>query len=98
MGGLGLVACGWLVYVEKVCESPRQQRSCSQTQKHAHSQQNRAGNPRNNLRRNGTFLLVQRLDRASNAWVDVFTDDDWSTKFLWERHWQLRTHSFATIK
>ncbi|KAI8469411.1 MAG: Neutral/alkaline nonlysosomal ceramidase [Monoraphidium minutum] len=75
----------------------------------------RAGNPRNDVRRGGTFLSVQRLAAgapagangssggggggggAGEAWVDVFSDDDWSTRFLWEKHSQLSTHSFATV-
>jgi neutral ceramidase len=41
----------------------------------------RAGCPRNNLRTNGTFLAVERLDNISLTWQVVHTDDDWCTKF-----------------
>lgn len=42
-------------------------------------------NPRNNLRRGGTFLEVQLLQGHSQQWLTVYTDDDWSTKFTWGR-------------
>lgn len=41
------------------------------------------GNPRNNLRRNGTFLEVQRW--TGSSWVRVADDGDWSTKYRWTR-------------
>lgn len=41
------------------------------------------GHPKNNLRRNGSFLYVQRL--LNGAWVNVANDGDWSTKYRWVR-------------
>mgnify|MGYP003344197298 FL=1 len=41
------------------------------------------GHPRNNLRRNGTFLEVQRW--TGSSWARVADDGDWSTKYKWSR-------------
>lgn len=41
------------------------------------------GHPKNNLRRNGSFLYVQR--QASGGWQNVANDADWSTRYVWER-------------
>jgi neutral ceramidase len=41
------------------------------------------GHPKNNLRRQGSFLQVQRKSGAS--WVPVAYDWDWETKYRWER-------------
>ena len=41
------------------------------------------GHPKNNLRRNGTFLEVQRWD--GSAWVVMATDGDWNTTYRWVR-------------
>jgi neutral ceramidase len=42
-----------------------------------------AGHPKNNLRRQGSFLQVQRY--AGTSWVTVAYDWDWETKYRWER-------------
>jgi neutral ceramidase len=44
-----------------------------------------SANPRNNLRRYQTFLEVQLYNSSSDAWTVVHTDDDWCTKFIWDR-------------
>lgn len=54
--------------------------------------------PRNNIRRNGTFLAVDRLDEASGTWLTVATDRDLSTKFIWGRPFHLSPESTATIR
>lgn len=42
-----------------------------------------SGHPKNNLRRNGSFLEVQRL--LNGQWVSVADDGDWSTRYRWVR-------------
>eukprot|EP00882_Tetradesmus_deserticola_P025706 GHRQ01028263.1.p1 GENE.GHRQ01028263.1~~GHRQ01028263.1.p1 ORF type:complete len:280 (+),score=46.16 GHRQ01028263.1:91-840(+) len=44
-----------------------------------------SANPRNNMRRHQTFLEVQVFNSSADAWVAVHTDDDWCTKFTWDR-------------
>ncbi|QFU90750.1 neutral/alkaline ceramidase [Amycolatopsis sp. YIM 10] len=41
------------------------------------------GHPKNNLRRGGTFLEVQRL--VDGSWVRHADDGDWATKYRWAR-------------
>ncbi|ONI83068.1 alkaline ceramidase [Actinosynnema sp. ALI-1.44] len=41
------------------------------------------GHPKNNLRRNGTFLEVQRL--VNGTWTRHADDGDWSTRYEWKR-------------
>jgi neutral ceramidase len=41
------------------------------------------GHPKNNLRRNGSFLYVQQLVRGT--WTNVANDADWSTTYRWTR-------------
>ena len=41
------------------------------------------GHPKNNLRRNGSFLYVQQLSRG--VWTNVANDSDWSTTYRWKR-------------
>ncbi|KAL7059867.1 hypothetical protein AAHC03_013786 [Spirometra sp. Aus1] len=38
-------------------------------------------NPRHNLRHNGTYLTVEKLE--GDTWVRKFTDANWETKFIW---------------
>ncbi len=57
----------------------------------------RSGCPRNNVRRGGSFLAVQRRD-ACGVWHDVASDAEWETQMFWERHAILSTHSFATVR
>lgn len=42
------------------------------------------GHPKNNLRRQGSFLQVQR--KSGTSWVTVAYDWDWETKYKWERN------------
>lgn len=42
-----------------------------------------SAHPKNNLRRNGTFLEVQRWN--GSAWVAIADDGDWSTQYRWSR-------------
>ncbi|GAB4823044.1 hypothetical protein N2152v2_010090 [Parachlorella kessleri] len=56
-----------------------------------------AGCPRNNLHQEGTFLTVERLDKDSGTWKVIHTDDDWSTKFSWDRPSKLSTLSYANV-
>ncbi len=42
------------------------------------------GHPKNNLRRQGTYLQVQR--KSGTSWVTVANDWDWETKYRWKRH------------
>ena len=41
------------------------------------------GHPKNDLRRNGTFLEVQRL--VAGTWTRHADDGDWSTRYRWQR-------------
>ena len=41
------------------------------------------GHPRNSLRTEDTFLKVQQ--KISGSWVTVADDNDWATKYKWER-------------
>jgi neutral ceramidase len=42
------------------------------------------GHPKNNLRRQGSFLQVQR--KSGTSWVTVANDWDWETKYRWLRY------------
>ncbi|MBN1207113.1 MAG: neutral/alkaline ceramidase [Myxococcaceae bacterium] len=42
------------------------------------------GHPKNNLRRQGSFLQVQR--KSGSSWVTVAQDWDWETKYRWQRN------------
>ncbi|OJT25294.1 alkaline ceramidase [Archangium sp. Cb G35] len=42
------------------------------------------GHPKNNLRRQGSFLQVQR--KSGTSWVTVANDWDWETKYRWKRY------------
>jgi neutral ceramidase len=42
------------------------------------------GHPKNNLRRQGSYLQVQR--KSGTSWVTVANDWDWETKYRWKRH------------
>lgn len=47
-------------------------------------------NPRNNLRLEGTFAAVEKLDTATNKWVRVLDDADWRLVYTWKRtNWAL---------
>lgn len=43
----------------------------------------RGGHPKNNLRTQGTFLLVEQL--VNGNWVKVADDADWNTTYQWTR-------------
>lgn len=43
----------------------------------------RGGHPKNNLRTQGTFLLVEQL--VNGSWVKVADDADWNTTYQWTR-------------
>jgi neutral ceramidase len=43
-----------------------------------------SGHPKNNLRRQGSFLQVQR--KSGTSWVTVANDWDWETKYRWQRY------------
>jgi neutral ceramidase len=49
------------------------------------------GHPGNNLRNEGTFLEVQRLD--GGQWRTVATDSDWSTVYRWNRAYLAVSHA-----
>ncbi|MFC6705010.1 neutral/alkaline non-lysosomal ceramidase C-terminal domain-containing protein [Flexivirga alba] len=53
------------------------------------------GHPKNNLRRDGTFLEVQR--KVGTSWKRVQDDGDFATKFVWTRKDVLLGSSTATI-
>ncbi|HYO55889.1 neutral/alkaline ceramidase [Archangium sp.] len=42
------------------------------------------GHPKNNLRRQGSFLQVQL--KSGTSWVTVANDWDWETKYRWQRY------------
>jgi neutral ceramidase len=44
-----------------------------------------SGHPKNNLRRQGSFLQVQRKT-STGTWVTVAQDWDWETKYRWKRY------------
>lgn len=53
--------------------------------------------PRNNVRTGDTFLKVQKLQEGTGKWTTVYTDDDISTKFHWQRPHMLSSESTATV-
>ncbi|MFI1470214.1 neutral/alkaline ceramidase [Streptomyces wuyuanensis] len=53
------------------------------------------GHPKNNLRRGGTFLEVQRL--VDGRWVRVLDDGDWRTRYRWTRTNSITGTSKATV-
>lgn len=44
-----------------------------------------SGHPRNNARREDTFLTVERREPGSGGWRVIATDANWETKMIWER-------------
>ncbi|ELU11671.1 hypothetical protein CAPTEDRAFT_130746 [Capitella teleta] len=54
-----------------------------------------AGNPRNNLLTDETFLEVQRFDDRLNDWLVVFTDAHWETR---SPCWFLNMSSYAVVE
>ncbi|CAG0918302.1 unnamed protein product [Notodromas monacha] len=57
----------------------------------------RAGNPRNNVRRGGTYLTVEHRQN-DDTWKVIGTDANWETKFSWERTNSLTGESEARIQ
>ncbi|KAL3142319.1 hypothetical protein ABBQ38_002661 [Trebouxia sp. C0009 RCD-2024] len=53
--------------------------------------------PRNNVRTGDTFLAVQKLQEDTGQWITVYTDNDISTKFHWQRPHMLSSESTATV-
>lgn len=54
-----------------------------------------AGNPRNDLQQEKSFLTVER--KQADHWYIVATDGDWETKFFWHRTNTIFGESRATI-
>ncbi|KOX24575.1 neutral/alkaline nonlysosomal ceramidase [Saccharothrix sp. NRRL B-16348] len=52
------------------------------------------GHPKNNLRRNGTFLEVQRL--VDGTWTRHADDGDWSTRYRWQREGVANSNATVT--
>jgi neutral ceramidase len=58
-----------------------------------------SANPRNNFRRYQTFLEVQLYNSSVSTWTVVHTDDDWCTKYIWDRpNGPLSSESTATVQ
>jgi neutral ceramidase len=55
-----------------------------------------AGHPKHDLRRNRTYLLVER--RVDGAWRPRLDDNDWDTRFGWERTNPVTGESKATVE
>jgi neutral ceramidase len=57
-----------------------------------------AGHPKNDYMTEKTFLTVERQEK-DGSWVVVLTDNDWDTKFRWERYFAFFTgESLAIIE
>lgn len=56
-----------------------------------------AGNPRNNIRLDDTFLTVEQK-QSDGSWEVVRTDDDYDTRFHWKYTVKLLGLSRATIE
>lgn len=56
-----------------------------------------AGNPRNNLRHEDSFLYIDKYS-GNGTWVTVASDSSWDTKFIWERTNSFFAESRATIE
>ena len=44
-----------------------------------------SGHPRNGAGPKSTFLAVERFSSLDGVWRPEMTDDDWSTRFEWQR-------------
>jgi neutral ceramidase len=53
--------------------------------------------PRNDLKTEGTFALVEIL-RGKDSWVPAYDDDDFCLRFKWSRPSKLSARSQATIE
>ncbi|KAI8143763.1 Neutral/alkaline nonlysosomal ceramidase [Fennellomyces sp. T-0311] len=56
-----------------------------------------AGNPRNNVQLDGTFLTVEQK-QSDGSWKTIRTDHDYDTKFHWEYTAKIIGRSQATIE
>ncbi|XP_022563463.2 neutral ceramidase 1 isoform X1 [Brassica napus] len=54
--------------------------------------------PRNDLLTEGTFALVERLEREDKSWTPVYDDDDLCLRFKWSRPKRFSSRSQATIE
>ncbi|CAH8385456.1 unnamed protein product [Eruca vesicaria subsp. sativa] len=54
--------------------------------------------PRNDLQTEGTFALVERLERVDKTWIPVYDDDDLCLRFKWSRPKKLSPLSEATVE
>ncbi|KAG9510793.1 Neutral ceramidase, partial [Fragariocoptes setiger] len=57
-----------------------------------------SGHPRNDLRQEDTFMLVERFDNATQSWLPIASDASWDTKFIWQRTNSLMGESRATLE
>ncbi|XP_072038922.1 uncharacterized protein [Amphiura filiformis] len=57
----------------------------------------RAGNPRNDLKTDKTFLSIKYQDPVTNEWNEIYNDADWCTRFYWNRTSTLFGLSEVTI-
>ncbi|KAJ8721230.1 hypothetical protein PYW07_002005 [Mythimna separata] len=58
-----------------------------------------SGHPRNSIRHGRWYATVERLEsEEDDAWVTVFTDADWETKFTWIRDSKVMGTSRAEIE
>lgn len=58
-----------------------------------------SGHPRNSIRHGRWYATVERLEsEADDAWITVFTDADWETKFTWIRDSKVMGTSRAEIE
>ncbi|KAJ8730529.1 hypothetical protein PYW08_001942 [Mythimna loreyi] len=58
-----------------------------------------SGHPRNSIRHGRWYATVERLESEDDdAWVTVFTDADWETKFIWIRDSKVMGTSRAEIE
>ena len=44
-----------------------------------------SGHPRNGAGPRNTFLTVEKFESDGGNWKQILADDDWSTKFEWNR-------------
>ncbi|WP_163832699.1 neutral/alkaline ceramidase [Spartinivicinus ruber] len=58
-----------------------------------------AGHPKNNLKTGSSYLFVEQLVQVNDKqiWQPVFTDNDWSTRYHWQRKDPLWGTSVVTI-
>lgn len=57
-----------------------------------------AGNPRNDLKQEQSFLYVDRFNDSDASWTPIASDGSWETKFIWERTNTLFGESRAVVQ